>query len=174
MTTTNKTTKKEMKNDTINNRFNCNNYSSSSISKLWNNNITLTNNKQKRGTVMKQITLSSNQQAIQDIIDNLKDTLNDIEEYELMVDDCNKDVANGHKYNTWVLDTLKLATQKSQGRGDYTQNKCKTMKERFITMIEDLESFRKHYLTWDDKLVPPLEKLYYELCEEKEYRKGDR
>ena len=67
MTTTNKTTKKEIKNDTINNRFNCNNYSSSSISKLWNNNITLTNNKQKRGTVMKQITLSSNQQAIQDI-----------------------------------------------------------------------------------------------------------
>ena len=123
---------------------------------------------------MKQITLSSNQQAIQDIIDNLKDTLNDIEEYELMVDDCNKDVANGHKYQQWVLDTLKLATQKSQGRGDYTQNKCKTMKERFITMIEDLESFRKHYLTWDDKLVPPLEKLYYELCEEKEYRKGDR
>ena len=174
MTTTNKTTKKEIKNDTINNRFNCNNYSSSSISKLWNNNITLTNNKQERGTVMKQITLSSNQQAIQDIIDNLKDTLNDIEEYELMVDDCNKDVANGHKYQQWVLDTLKLATQKSQGRGDYTQNKCKTMKERFITMIEDLESFRKHYLTWDDKLVPPLEKLYYELCEEKEYRKGDR
>ena len=110
---------------------------------------------------MKQITLSSNQQAIQDIIDNLKDTLNDIEEYELMVDDCNKDVANGHKYQQWVLDTLKLATQKSQGRGDYTQNKCKTMKERFITMIEDLESFRKHYLTWDDKLVPPLEKIYY-------------
>ena len=52
MTTTNKTTKKEMKNDTINNRFNCNNYSSSSISKLWNNNITLTNNKQERGITM--------------------------------------------------------------------------------------------------------------------------
>ena len=41
-------------------------------------------------------------------------------------------------------------------------------------MIEDLERFRKLYLEWDDKMIPPLEKLYYELCEEKEYRKGDR
>lgn len=121
---------------------------------------------------MKQITLSSNQQAIQDIIDNLKDTLHDIEEYELMVDDCNKDVANGHKYNTWVLDTLKLAEKNCQG--NYKMNKCKWYKQKFNEMIEDLERFRKLYLEWDDKMIPPLEKLYYELCEEKEYRKGDR
>tara|TARA_R110002012_G_C11353252_1_gene579890 strand:+ start:76 stop:459 length:384 start_codon:yes stop_codon:yes gene_type:complete len=112
--------------------------------------------------------MSTGEEQIQIVIDDLKRDVEIINKYGLMVDLLNKDVANGDKYNTWVLDALKLATQKSQGRGDYTQNKCKPMKERFINMIEELESFRKHYLIWIDKLDAPLEKLFYTIVEEDE------
>ena len=162
-------TKKDKKNDIINNRMYSNNNPSSYISKLWDNNI----NKTKKEIVMKKNKytyhtnrMSTGEEAIQDVIDNLKGHVETINKYGKMVDLMNKDVDNGEKYNTWVLDTLKLATQKSQGRGDYTQNKCKPMEERFTTMIEQLESFRKHYLTWIDKLDAPLEKLFYTIVQE--------
>tara|TARA_Y100000401_G_C8319195_1_gene224240 strand:+ start:1470 stop:2000 length:531 start_codon:yes stop_codon:yes gene_type:complete len=160
-------TKKDKKNDIINNRMYSNNSPSSYISKLWDNNI----NKTKKEIVMKTKKtnrMSTGEEQIQIVIDRLKREVEIINKYGKMVDFMNKDVANGDKYNTWVLDTLKLATQKSQGRGDYTQNKCKPMEERFTTMIEQLESFRKHYLTWIDKLDAPLEKLFYTIVQEDE------
>lgn len=118
--------------------------------------------------------MSINDMVMQNLIDRLKDKVETIEEYEMLVDDCNQDISNGHLYPSWALDILKLAEQNRQGGGNYKVNKCKIMKDRFITMIEDLERFRKHYIEWNDRMEAPLETLYYRLCMGKEYAKGDR